>query len=436
VKRTPLRWSAIAALLFAAVAAATAPPQTERDTIVRAREAAEEAQAKNNPQALFRALTELDHLTPGNPRVQKLLAYAEAQLGRPQDALTRLQRLALMHLTFRDLAAPAFAPLRKLPGYGALEKSFVANGMPISRATTIRTLTEPDLIAEDVAYDPLSRAFFVSSVRHRKIRILPADGPERDWVTEGRDGVWSILALAVDSNRRILWASTAAMNEAAVPKEEVGRSALLAYDLATGALRGRYDLREKGEHVLGDMTLAPTGDIYISDSISGAVYVLRRNAKGFEDIVRPGIFVSPQNPALTPDGKRLFVADYPRGIAVVDLASHGVSWLPHPQDLVTGGIDGMYLVGDSIWAVQNGTTPNRVVRLQLDPSLSRIVRWELVESASTQLGSPTHGVIVDGDFYFIGRSGWEHMDDNGAPKKGEHFEPPLLLRAPLGWPRP
>jgi sugar lactone lactonase YvrE len=116
------------------------------------------------------------------------------------------------------------------------------------------------------------------------------------------------------------------------------------YDLQTGKVLKRYDLQrvDGQQHVLGDMTLSPAGDVYIGDA-SGAVYMISHSKDELEILVPPGEMVGPQTPALTPDGKRLFVADYGRGIAIVDLASRAVSWLATPKNLGAAGIDGFIL---------------------------------------------------------------------------------------------
>src|SRR5260370_24160826 len=116
------------------------------------------------------------------------------------------------------------------------------------------------LHVEDVTYVPQRPTCLLSSIRKKKILALDSTGRFRDFTTEGQDGVWAMMALAVDSKRRILWASTAELDSS--------KSALLAYDLKTGKLRKRMDLADGKNHVMGDMALGPKGEVYISDSFS------------------------------------------------------------------------------------------------------------------------------------------------------------------------
>ncbi len=113
------------------------------------------------------------------------------------------------------------------------------------------------------------------------------------------------------------------------------------------------------------------------------------------------------------DGSRLFIPDYVRGIASLDLATRALTWLDHADDVALVGIDGLYLDGSSLLAVQNGAQPPRVARFTLDPDRKRITRVEVLERATPGLGEPTHGVLSGGSFYFLANAGWNRFDDDG-----------------------
>ena len=83
------------------------------------------------------------------------------------------------------------------------------------------------------------------------------------------------------------------------------------------------------------------------------------------------------------------------------------------DDIALNGIDGLYVYRDSFLAVQNGTTPARVVRFSLD-----LRKQEVLEANTPTLGEPTHGTMVGNTFYFIANSGWDDYDDNGKKKAG------------------
>jgi hypothetical protein len=99
------------------------------------------------------------------------------------------------------------------------------------------------------------------------------------------------------------------------------------------------------------------------------------------------------------------------------------------------GIDGLYFDRGRLIAVQNGTSPERVVAFTLDPSYTRIESETIIERSTSTLGDPTHGVVVDNDFYYIANSGWDAVDDHGNMKPGAKPSAPRMMRAQLTSPK-
>jgi sugar lactone lactonase YvrE len=363
-------------------------------------------------------LLRLEELLDGRVDIVYRLAKAEAMLGNKDAALAALAVYSKSGLTFADPgSAPEFASLKDSSEFKAVLDRFKIAREPVSTSKLFLTLPEPDLVAEDIAYDPAGEKFYVSSVHHSKILSIDKHGASSEFAHDASP----IFALGVDSKRRILWASTAAE----------GRSALLKYSLDTSALLKRYELKDDVKHALGDMTISASGDVYASDGEGGALYWVDHGKDTLDILVPKGVFHSPQTPALSSDGRRLFVPDYSRGIGIVDLASKRVKLLQHPKELSLGGIDGMYLANRTLIAIQNGTVPERLIRMTLDAGLERVLAWETIEANWPGLGDPTHGVVVGDQFYFIANSGWDHMADDGSVKPGAIFEPATIRQMPI-----
>ncbi|MFN7996534.1 MAG: hypothetical protein U0Q18_23180 [Bryobacteraceae bacterium] len=377
-------------------------------------------------------LVRLMELLDGRVDIAYKLAKAEAGLGRRDEALKWLAVYSKSGLTFADPSSdPVFAGLRAGPAFAALTSALATAHQPVTSSQLFTTLSQNDLVVEDIAYDPAGQRFYVSSVRHRKILSIDRTGKETEFLPEGQPGVWSVMALAVDSQRRYLWASTVATPEAiGYRSADEGRSALLKYSVDTGKFLKRYDLPAGAQHALGDMTVSAAGDVYVSDG-HGPVYWVDHAKDTLQPLIEPGTFRSPQTPALSPDQRRLFVPDYSRGISIVDLGNRRTALLAHPPELSLGGIDGLYLAGRTMLAIQNGTEPERIIRMQLDPSLTRITSWEIVEANWPELGDPTHGVIVGQQFYYIANSGWDKFGDGGVLKPGAAFTPATIRVMPL-----
>src|SRR6185312_3387450 len=208
------------------------------------------------------------------PAIDYDLAVAEARLGNGGRALEWLETFAGMGL-FQDVASDSdLASVRSLDGYPRVVRQLSANLTPVTRGAVAFTLADADLVAEDIAYDSVRHRFLVSSVHRRKIVAVDSAGRATDFTRAGDDSTWGMFALHVDAARQLLWATTAAVRAAqGYSAADSGRSALLAYDLATGALRTRIEPTDSHRaHVLGDMTIGADGTVYVSDALSGAVY--------------------------------------------------------------------------------------------------------------------------------------------------------------------
>ena len=115
-----------------------------------------------------------------------------------------------------------------------------------------------------------------------------------------------------------------------VPKEDEGKALLLEVDANSGKVLHRFDPGTTGPAVLGDMCVTEDGTVYVTDSIGGGVYRLHGDLQTAKlEKIADGLF-SPQTPVLARDGKRLFVADYTMGIAVIDLPTASAPGI-HPQ---------------------------------------------------------------------------------------------------------
>jgi sugar lactone lactonase YvrE len=408
-------------LSVAALAQGTKQDRTTQALWVADRKQAREAYDRKDWAAYRDGLLQYHKDFPGSSRALKDLGTAEALLGNDDAAVKWFQQYVERGLIL-DLQKPELANLRSKGRLDGIEKTQQGSSRPIGKSASVFRLSPEDLVAEDIAYDSSSKSFFISSVRQRKIVRCDASGKCADFITrESVPSLWAVFALRADTTRGVLWATTASQQpEIEHKKSEEGKSALLKFDLKTGKLLKRYEPQNGTQRVLGDMVVGRNGDVFVADSVSGDVFVVLRADDNLQPLVPAGTFLSPQTPALSEDGKTLFVADYPAGVAMVNLSNRSVIWMGSSVPVAMDGTDGLYYSNGWLIAVQNGVEPERIARFHLKGD--QVDRCEVLESKTPGLGDPTHGVLVGDEFYFIANSGWDRVQDDGTMKAGEAAE--------------
>ena len=370
----------------------------------------------------------LKELLNGAPRGLLEVARADVQVGDLNAAFQELEQFVRMGQSTEVLTTSAdFSALLKNVNFAKIKSGMEANRSSISLGSTAFLLSDSGLLAEDVDYDPRTKRFFITSVREKKIVSTEAGGANSEFAKAPDD--WPMLAVKVDASRGVVWATEVAMRGFSLaPESDWGRSAVLSYDLKSGKLLRRIEGPRPS--ALGDMVLTANGDVIVSDGEGGGVYRVLANGARLERL-DDGDFISPQTPAIHPDGKHIFIPDYVRGIGLLEIATKQLRWLSMGGKYALNGIDGLYFDHGRLIAVQNGTSPERVVVFTLDASLTRIESEKIIERSTGTLGDPTHGVVIDNDFYYIANSGWDAVDDRGNMKAGAKPSVPRIMRAPL-----
>src|SRR5205823_3623098 len=108
----------------------------------------------------------------------------------------------------------------------------------------------------------------------------------------------------------------------------------------------------------------------------------------------------------TPEENSLIVADYSRGLFFIDLKSRQPRHISAPDTISMVGIDGMCFYHGGLIAIQNGTRPHRVVRIDLSKDFTAVTALKIVEANNPLFDEPTLGVLVKDMFYYIANSQW------------------------------
>jgi tetratricopeptide (TPR) repeat protein len=361
------------------------------------------------------------------------LAAGYSLAGKKEQAIALLSRAAALGFVFPEIQKDAdFSSLRGQDDFEAVLKKFAENRTPVTHSELAFTVHEKGLVPEGLAYDPNTKTFFLGSVYRRKIVAVNAANEARNF-SRNFDGLWSVMGMKVDATRRLLWGCTAGHMQMANAKlEDDGKTALFKYDLSSGKLLKKYRVSDDGrKHWLGDLLLDSRGDVYASDSLSPAIYVIRQDKDEIELLVAGSPFINPQGIVLAPDEKKLVMADYLKGLFLIDLQTKKVQEIAAPANVTLLGIDGIYRVGHDIIGVQNGITPNRVVRMKLSDDYDKVEKLEVLEANNAVFDEPTLGVVVGDRFYFIANSQWDAIDAKGTLAPEDKLRDPIILRLNL-----
>jgi len=385
--------------------------------------------------ARFCTLTEaLTEAWPDHPRLLFNLAGCRALEGNADDALDLLDRLITMRVAIDPTEDEALMALRELPRFSVLMDRYAAAIEPTTVSEVAFRLDDEEFVPEDVAWDPLSGDLFISSIRQRKIVRIDDRGRQTAFAGYPEIDMYAALSMAVDSDRRRLWLTTAATPSMIDFRagEHEGRTELLGFDLDSGRLLVRVAASADGDqHELNDLAVDADGVVLVGNAPVGAIYRLSPGADTFETIVAPGSMFSPQGIVILPDGGQTLIADYSRGLCLLR-SDGGVQVLKSPPDAWLGGIDGLSVVGRrDLIAVQNGITPNRVVRVRLTENVEGIEAVDVLDLAHPEHDQPTLGEVVDGDFLYVANSLWGAWDREGNLVEGRKLSPPVILRISL-----
>jgi hypothetical protein len=306
------------------------------------------------------------------------------------------------------------------------------------RSAVAFTLAARDLLPSDLAWDPEGKAFYVASLRKRKIvRVTPGapGGPAAsvDFAGSGAESLDAVLGVKVDAPRRRLWAVTAADSamEGARP-EDMGRSQLVAFDLATGALAGRWSPMTKPPHQFGGLAVDRAGNVWVTDTASGEVHVLRAGAPELAAVAPARTFIAPKGIAASEDGEKIWVADLARGVYRLDSATGAPALLDQPPGPWPAGLDGLALHRNALVGVAGTVSLGRVGRWTLEPDGGAFSAIEILDCAHPAYRAPVGGTLVGDDYVYVANSQVDALGADRTLPPPEKLEDLVFLRLPLG----
>lgn len=377
-------------------------------------------QAEDWP-ALSDSLDAAQLIRPYSLFVMKNRVLARELEGDRAGALQLVSALADRGLVIDLTGHEAFEALKGDPAFANIEKQMVKNAEPKGKSNINLTYPDTDLLPEALALDENGDRW-VGSVRTGAISPLDADRAPSFYA---RGGVFDI-----ELRGDLLWA--AVNNQLAYEKtgEEEAFAALVAFDRETKAPRREIRLGD-GDALIGDIEIGGDGTIYASDSITPRIFKIDTAAEARSTSFQNPRFANLQGIALDEDHGRLFIADYLTGLYVMNLETGEASLLRNDADAHLGGIDGLYLHEGDLIGIQNGTSPQRIVKMKLSKDGMAVRKLKVLAQALPEWNEPTHGIVDGDDFLYIATSNWPAYDRDGKLREGAELQPLRIMHVDL-----
>jgi hypothetical protein len=374
-------------------------------------------------------LQKILHGRPNDSAALFNLALDEASIGQRETAIDLLRQMANAHAGL-DPREPAGRPFKDFvadPRFVSLVAQIEKENPPVIRSEPAFVIHERDLAPEGIAYDPVDKSFYISSVTKSKIVRITADGEAEDFKQSGQDGLGLTLGMKVDAPRRLLWVVS-------IPAHlETGQSTsgVFQYDLRTGALRFKHQLPPGSAGFLNDVALRSSGEAFATNTGTGEVFRMSSDHDGIELLLPANSVPQANGISLSSDERVLFVGGW-IGIARIDLATKQFQLLRKADNISDAGLDGMYFYKQSLIGIQNPDLhPGRVMRYFLNPAMDTITRAEILESYNPRFDIPTTGTLVRDSLYFMANTQIEKREQSGSSPAREPWQEIQVVKLKL-----
>lgn len=409
-------------IAFAVAILSTAPAQARSYDEIMA-EAREAFTAENFAKAAD-LLDEAQADRPYSLYLTRNRVLARILMDRMGEAIAIAKEIADRGLVLETPPNEAFDRMRADPRFATVAAKMEENAKPKGEARLIVEYPEDSLLPEAISKN--KDRLLIGSIRSGVISTTSA---ELTPFASANGGVFDI-----EQRKNAVYA---AVNNQLAYDGDRGTpfAAIVELDPKSGAMKERFALGP-APALVGDIEVAGNGRLFASDSLTPRIFDISRMKHPDAPInvvsaISDPRFVNLQGLALDEKNGRLYVADYLSGLYAVHLKTGRVDAIANPTNAHLGGIDGLYLHRGDLIGVQNGTSPQRIVRIDLDSKSATALSLEVLQQALPEWSEPTHG-FVDGDqFVYIATSNWPAYGDDGKIRDGATLAPLRLMSAPL-----
>lgn len=384
-------------------------------------------ESKGDLDRLTWTLQRLIEMMPNSGLLKLQLALVYAKQDKKTEAYDILIKLQTQGFDFDISKDARFEKIHGTKVWDYIVANLHANSKQFGEGKVAFSIPKGDRLIESIGYDPKRKQFLLGSQREGKVYLADETGKLKDFITASpENGMWSVVALAVDSaHDRLYVASAGVPYFKHFSAESFGKSGVFEYELSSGKFVQKYLV---GQGMLSGITVGKDGRVYAADSTARRIYKLDGGALKllFDD----NKLTSIHGLAVSDDNKSLYFADYALGLFGIDLTNGKPFALRHnPERLVVGGVDGMNYYDGNLIIIESGMTPQRVMRLQLMPDGRGIAGAMPLDVAQPAFEGPTVGTLVGDNLYFLVSSEKDLYDSNGVLTDADKLSPVEVFRS-------
>lgn len=371
----------------------------------------EQARVKKDLLAQSYALVRLSELRPYAGGILWELARVYALMDERSGAYDAMLRLQQQGFNYDPTGDADFKKLEATKVYKYIVEGLRANAAPFGEGKVAFTVQNDSEQIESIAFDPTRNRFLMGSVATGEILSVDETGKTTTLIKpSSENGLFGVFAILVDPTRDALYAATTALpSYKGFTQASFGQGGVVKFKLSTGKMERQLSFpADQKVHVISALALAPGGEVYATDPGTNSVFQIRGDQMRL--LFSSAELTSLRGVAVSPDHKLLYLSDYEKGLYVADLERNKVLQLTSPKQNL-GGIEGLYMHKDQLLAIQNGTSPMRVLRLSFDAD--GISKVQPIEANKAALSFPTFGVLKGERLYFIANSQRDFYDGQG-----------------------
>lgn len=374
----------------------------------------------------YSSIQKAHELSPYNQNILWYCGMAAALTNKPDESIEFLTRAININAAY-DLDNANLSSVKNHPGFQKLLKTQETLTTPVIQSDTAFVLQDRQLHLESVAFDPVGKVLYGGSIHKRKIIKIDSKGSVSDFTMGEQYKMGSVFGLKVDTKKNVLWACSSAIPEMQHYDSTLA-SSLFRFDIKTGRLLDSYQPADTlSDHVFGDLALDSKGIPFVSDSRNNIIYQYNTQTNGLVPYFTSTEFWNIQGLAFSDGDKYLYIADYVKGIFLLDTQTMQLTKVKVNYDLSLKGTDGITFFNNSLITIQNGVHPYRVVRHYMEAGGMEFIRYEYIDNAHPSFGEPTVGSLSGNNFYYVANSQWGGYE-KGAIKNPENLQPIVVLK--------